>query len=167
MSRRDVLGRGVRVGMLMAGVPGGIWVTFAFGAGLAFMARGNAQAALTAFRDGGILLVGSTATGVLVGVFIGGGLALASQRAAVNSRAWELALVGALLAAVAFPAEILVVALGTNTGPLEMVATVLAWPVMTVVAAVHSADIAGRTRRHKWLWTARRRRQQQPSRPQA
>jgi hypothetical protein len=156
----------MRVGMLMAGVPGGIWVTFAFGAGLAFMARGNAQAALTAFRDGGILLVGSTAAGALMGVLIGGGLALASRRA-VNSRAWELALIGALLAAVAFPAEILAVALGTNTGPLEMVATLLAWPVMTVVAAVHSADIAGRTRRHAWLWTARRRRQQQPSQPQA
>ncbi|SCE47008.1 hypothetical protein GA0115240_16533 [Streptomyces sp. DvalAA-14] len=150
--------------MLMAGVPGGLWVTFAFGAALAFLARGSTQAALSAFRDGGILLVGSSAAGALMGVFIGGGLALASQRA-VDSRAWKPALIGGLLAAMVFPAEVLVVALGTDVGPLEMVVTLLAWPVMTVLAAVHSADIAGRTRHHAWLWTAGRRRQQQPSQP--
>jgi len=150
--------------MLMAGVPGGLWVTFAFGAALAFLVRGNMRSALSAFRAGGILLAGSAVAGALMGVFIGGGLTLTSQRA-VNSRAGQPALIGAVLAALVFPAEILVVALGTDVGPLEMVVTVLAWPVMTVVAAVHSADIAGRTRHHAWLWTPGRRRRQQPSQP--
>jgi hypothetical protein len=164
MKRRDVLGRGVRVGLLMAGVPGGLWVIFAVGVALTLLARGSTQAALSAFRDGGILLVGSSAAGAVMGVIIGGGLALVSRRA-VDGRVWKPVLVGGLLAAVVFPAEIVVVGLGTDFGPLEIVVTLLAWPVMTVVAAVHSADIAGRTRRHAWLWTGLARRRQQPSQP--
>ncbi|MYS22343.1 hypothetical protein GA0115240_140622 [Streptomyces sp. DvalAA-14] len=89
-----------------------------------------------------------------MGVFIGGGLALAYRRA-VDSRSRGPALTGAILAALVFPAEVLDVALGTDVGSLEMATTLLAWPVMTVVAAVHSADIAGRTRHHAWLWTGR------------
>jgi len=164
MKRRETLGRGMRVGLLMAGVPGGLWAIFAFGVALALLARGSTQAALIALRDGGILLVGSSAAGAVMGVVIGSGLALVSRRA-VGSRAWVPALVGGLLAAVVFPAEIVAVALGTDFGPLEIAVTVLAWPVMTVVAAVRSADIEGRTRRQAWLWTGLARRRQQPSPP--
>lgn len=103
-----------------------------------------------------------------MGISVGGGLTLASRRKAGTS-ARRLAFVGALSAAVTFPAELLVVAPATGVGPVEMVVTVLAWPVMTVVAARHSTDIAGLTRAHPWLWTAgpsaRRPRRRQPSQP--
>ncbi|MBR8639958.1 hypothetical protein KEF29_13245 [Streptomyces tuirus] len=63
------------------------------------------------------------------------------------------ALVGALLGVLVFPAEFVVVTLGTDGAYAQLGTTLLAWPVMVVVAAAHSADIVGRTRARRWLWT--------------
>ncbi|MFJ2956569.1 hypothetical protein [Streptomyces sp. NPDC087270] len=148
-------------------MPGGLWATLALGAGLSCLARGRTQDALSALSRCGELVAGSSAAGVLMGICVGGGLTLASRRTGTSAR--RLALLGALAAAVTFPAELLVVALATGVGPVEMVVTVLTWPVMAIVAARHSTDIAGRTRAHPWLWTAgpsaRRPRRRQPSQP--
>ncbi|GGY17107.1 hypothetical protein GCM10010384_23830 [Streptomyces djakartensis] len=86
---------------------------------------------------------------MLMGLIPGGGRALASR---AITRAWGLALVGTLLAVLVFPAEFVVVAIGTGGAYAQLGTTLPAWPVMTVVAAVHSADIAGVSRSRTWLW---------------
>ena len=41
--------------------------------------------------------------------------------------------------------------------------TFLAWPFLTAVAAAHSTDTAGRTRKRTWLWASGPARGQTPS----
>ncbi|WP_031111148.1 hypothetical protein [Streptomyces sp. NRRL S-146] len=123
--RRGIVGRGVRVGLLMACAP----------------ARD--------LRYGGLLTGGSLLAGVLMGSVLAAGLALASR---VATRPGGLTLVAALLGALVFPAVLAVVAIGTDGAVAQLGTTFLAWPVMTAVAAAHGADVAGRTRRRPWLW---------------
>lgn len=92
-------------------------------------------------------MIGSLVAGVLMGLVIGAGLALASR---VITRPGGLALVRGLLGALVFPAEIVAVAIGTDGAIAQFGVTLLAWPVMAVVA-VHSPDVAGRTHRRAWL----------------
>ncbi|WP_189787700.1 hypothetical protein [Streptomyces capitiformicae] len=144
----------MRVGVLMAGVPGIPWAVLALFVGVVELFVGfvgeDTGHAVRALRYSGLLLGGSLVAGVLMGLVIGGGLALASR---VITSSWGLALVGALLGALVFPAEIVAVALGTDAAPAQIGVTLLAWPVMAVVAAVHSPDIAGRTHGWAWLWS--------------
>ncbi|MDX3645432.1 hypothetical protein [Streptomyces sp. MB09-02B] len=114
-----------------------------------FLRGGDTQLAARNVRYAGVLCGGSLVAGVLMGLILGGGLALASRAV---TRGWGLALVGALLGALVFPAEFVVVAWGTGGAYAQLGTTLLAWPIMTVVAAAHSADIAGRSRTHTWLW---------------
>jgi hypothetical protein len=116
--------------------------------------QGDAESAVRDLSFGGLLLGGTLAAGLLMGVILGAGLALVAR---VVTRPWGLALVGALLGALTFPAEIIAVAAGSDAGPGEVATTLLAWPVMVVVAAVHSADIAGLTHKRRWLQAAGRR----------
>lgn len=135
----------------MAGVPGIPWAVLALFVGVVELFVGEDTGhALRALRYSGLLLGGSLVAGVLMGLVIGGGLALASR---VIISSWGLALVGALLGALVFPAEIVAVALGTDAAYAQLGVTVLAWPVMAVVAAVHGPDVAGRTHRRAWLWS--------------
>lgn len=151
MNRQGMLGRGVRVGLLMACVPGIPWAALALGvAAVEFLRGGDTRLAARNVRYGGLLFGGSLLAGVLMGLILGGGLALASR---ATTRAWQLALAGALLGVLVFPAEFVVVAIGTDGAYVQLGTTLLAWPVMTVVAAAHSADIAGRTRTRTWLWS--------------
>lgn len=148
--RPGSVGRGVRVGLLTACVPGIPWAALALGVALVeFLRGGDTELAARDVRYGGLLTAGSLLAGVLMGLILAGGLALASR---VLIRRWGLTLVGALLGALAFPAEFPVVAIGTDGAVAQLGTTFLAWPVMTVVAAAHSTDIAGRTRRRTWLW---------------
>lgn len=151
MNSQGALKRGVRVGMLMAGATGIPWAALALFVGVVELLVGEDTGhAVRALRYGGLLLVGSLAAGVLMGLVIGAGLALASR---VITRPWGLALVGGLLGVLVFPAEIVAVGLGTDAAPAQVGVTLLAWPVMAVVAAVHSPDVAGRTRGWAWLWS--------------
>ncbi|MEU6217856.1 hypothetical protein ABZ845_10095 [Streptomyces sp. NPDC047022] len=43
--------------------------------------------------------------------------------------------------------------MGTFASPPAALTIMLAWPVMTVVAAAHSPDIVGLSRKRAWLWT--------------
>jgi hypothetical protein len=151
MNRQGALGRGVRVGMLMAGAPAIPWAVLALFVGAVELLIGrDTQHAVRALRYCALLLGGSLVAGVLMGLIIGGGLALVSR---AITRTWGLALVGALLGALTFLAEFVVVGVGTDAGYAALGTTLLAWPVMAAVAAAHSADIAGRTRTHAWLWS--------------
>ncbi|WP_406859048.1 hypothetical protein ABZO31_01860 [Streptomyces sp. HUAS MG47] len=91
---------------------------------------------------------GSLVAGVLMGLIIGGGLALASL---AITRTWGLACVGAVLGALSFPLEFVVVGEGTDGAVAIVGTTLLAWPAMAWVAASHSADIVGVTRTRPWL----------------
>jgi hypothetical protein len=110
---------------------------------------GGTRLATRDLRYAAVLSGGSLVVGLLMGLILGGGLALTSLAV---TRGWGLALVGGLLGALVFPAEFVVVTLGTDGAYAQLLTTLLAWPVMTVVAAVHSADIVGRSRAHGWLW---------------
>ncbi|MEU9572689.1 hypothetical protein AB0D62_23045 [Streptomyces massasporeus] len=148
---RGIAGRGVRVGLLMACAPVLPWAALALGVALVEFLRpgGDTRRAARDLRYGGLLTGGSLLAGVLMGLVLAGALALASR---VVSRPGALTLVAALLGALVFPAVFAVVAIGTDGAVAQLGTTFLAWPVMTVVAAAHGSDIAGRTRRRPWLW---------------
>lgn len=151
MDRQGTLRRGMRVGLLMACLPSLPWAALAVAvAAVEFLRGGDTQLATQNVRYAAVLSGGSLVVGVLMGLILGGGLALASRAVA---RVWGLALVGGLLGALLFPAEFVVVTLGTDGAYAQLLTTLLAWPVMTVVAAAHSADIVGRSRTRSWLWT--------------
>ncbi|MEU1914642.1 hypothetical protein [Streptomyces massasporeus] len=149
--RRGIAGRGVRVGLLMACAPVLPWAALALGVALVEFLRpgGDTRLAARDLRYGGLLTGGSLLAGVLMGLVLAGGLALASR---VVTRPWGLTLVSALLGALVFPAVFAVVAIGTDGAVAQLGTTFLAWPVMTAVAAAHGSDVAGRTRRRPWLW---------------
>ncbi|MCX3290154.1 hypothetical protein OR263_26150 [Streptomyces sp. NEAU-H22] len=149
--RRGTVGRGVRVGLPVACAPVLPWAALALGVALVEFLRpgGDTRLADRDLRYGGILTGGSLLAGVLTGLILAGGPALASR---VVTRPWGLTLAGALLGALAFPAVFAVVAIGTDGGVAQLGTTFLAWPVMTAVAAAHGSDIAGRTCRRPWLW---------------
>lgn len=150
--RGGTAGRGVRVGLLMACVPGIPWAALALGVALVeFLRGGDTELAARDVRYGVLLTGGSLLAGVLMGLILAGGLVLASP---VVTRPWALTLTGAVLGALVFPAEFLVVAIGTDGAVAQLGTTVLAWPFMTAVAAAHSTDIVGRTRRRTWLWAS-------------
>ncbi|MEU3888724.1 hypothetical protein [Streptomyces sp. NPDC029041] len=149
------MGRGLRVGLLMACVPGLPWAALALGVALVeFVRGGDTRLAARDLRYGVLLTGGSLLAGVLMGLVLAGGLALAAR---VLTRRWGLTLVGALLGALVFTVEFPVVAIGTDGAFAQLGTTFLAWPFMTAVAALHSTDIAGRTRRRTWLWAPGRR----------
>ncbi|AMW14593.1 hypothetical protein A4E84_37060 [Streptomyces qaidamensis] len=102
-------------------------------------------------RYGVLLTGGSLLAGALMGLILAGGLATAAR---VITRPWGLTLTGALLGALVFPAELAVVAIGTDGAVAQLGTTFLAWPFMTAVAAAHSTDVVGRTRRRTWLWAS-------------
>ncbi|MFF8933312.1 hypothetical protein ACF08O_00945 [Streptomyces paradoxus] len=146
------MGRGVRVGLLMACVPGIPWAALALGVALMeFLRGGDTELAARDVRYAVLLTGGSLLAGVLMDLVLAGGLALASR---VLTRRWGLTLTGALLGALVFPAEFLVVAIGTDGAVAQLGTTFLAWPFLTAVAAAHSTDIAGRTRKRTWLWAS-------------
>lgn len=150
MDRQGTLRRGMRVGLLMACLPSLPWAALAVAvAAVEFLRGGDTQLATQNVRYAAVLCGGSLVVGVLMGLILGGGLALTSRAV---TRVWGLAVVGGLLGALVFPAEFVVVTLGTGGAYAQLLTTLLAWPVMTVVAAVHSADIVGRSRAHGWLW---------------
>ncbi|MEU6510437.1 hypothetical protein [Streptomyces sp. NPDC046942] len=147
---RGVLGRGLRVGLVVAGAPALPWAALLLPAGAVMLGMGVGSAtARSVLRFCGYLIGGTVLVGVLTGLVLAGGLSLAAR---VFTGTRGLGLVGALLAGVVFPAEIFAVAAATDVGPLEFLTTFLLWPVMMVVAGLHSADIVGRTRRRAWLW---------------
>ncbi|MFJ4535449.1 hypothetical protein ACIP39_05705 [Streptomyces tibetensis] len=155
MERQGGVGRAVKVGLLMACVPGLPWAALALGVALVeFLRGGDTRLAARDLRYGGLLTGGSLPAGVLMGLVLAGGLALAAR---VLTRRWGLTVVGALLGALVFPAEFPVVAIGTDGAVAQLGTTFLAWPFMTAVAALHGTDIAGRTRKRTWLWAPGRR----------
>jgi hypothetical protein len=140
------------VGLFMACVPGIPWAALALGVALVeFLRGGDTELAARDVRYGVLLTGGSLLAGALMGLALAGGLALASR---VITRPWGLTVTGALLAALVFPAEFAVVAIGTDGAVAQLGTTFLAWPFMTAVAAAHSTDIVGRTRRRTWLWAS-------------
>ncbi|MFD7244633.1 hypothetical protein [Streptomyces massasporeus] len=149
--RRGIVGRGVRVGLLMACAPVLPWAALALGVALVEFLRpgGDTRLAARDLRYGGLLTGGSLLAGAVMGLVLAGGLALASR---VATRPGGLTLVAALLGALVFPAVFVVVAIGTDGAVAQLGTTFLAWPVMAAVAAAHGADVAGRTRRRPWLW---------------
>jgi hypothetical protein len=149
--RRGIVGRGVRVGLLMACAPVLPWAALALGVALVEFLRPGGDTLLAArdLRYGGLLTGGSLLVGVLMGLVLAGGLAVVSR---VVTRPGGLTRVAALLGALVFPAVLVVVAIGTDGAVAQIGTTFLAWPVMTTVAAAHGSDIAGRTRRRRWLW---------------
>ncbi|MFI8890480.1 hypothetical protein [Streptomyces paradoxus] len=145
----------------MACVPGIPWAALALGVALVeFLRGGDTELAARDVRYGVLLTGGSVLAGVLMGLVLAGGLALASR---VLTRRWALTLTGALLGALVFPAEFLAVAIGTDGAFAQLGTTFLAWPVMTAVAAAHSTDIVGRTRERAWLWASGPAQGQRPS----
>jgi hypothetical protein len=136
----------------MACVPGIPWAALALGVALVeFLRGGDTELAARDVRYGMLLTGGSLSAGALMGLILAGGLALASR---VVTRPWAITLTGALLGALVFPVEFLVVAIGTDGAVAQLGTTFLAWPFMTAVAAAHSTDIVGRTRRRTWLWAS-------------
>lgn len=149
-SAQGMMARSVRVGLLMAGVPGIPWAAITLAVAVVELFRGaGPQLAVRDMRYCGLLFGGSLLAGVLMGLILAGGLVVASH---LVTRAWGLAVVGALVGTVVFPAELVVVAIGTDGAYLEIGTTLLAWPAMAAVAGAHSADVVGRTRTHAWLW---------------
>ncbi|MFF9030998.1 hypothetical protein [Streptomyces iakyrus] len=145
----------------MACVPGIPWAALALGVALVeFLRGGDTELAARDVRYGVLLTGGSLLAGALMGLVLAGGLALASR---VVTRPWAITLTGALLGALVFPAEFLVVAIGTDGAVAQLGTAFLAWPFMTAVAAAHSTDIVGRTRRRAWLWAPGRGQTQGPT----
>ncbi|MGW7522950.1 hypothetical protein [Streptomyces sp. NPDC054783] len=147
---RGTLGRGLRVGLVMAGVPAVPWAALCLVVAAAeCLGGGDTELAAFDLRGFGLLVGGGLLAGVLMGLGLAGGLALASR---VLRGTGGLTLVGALLGGLVFPAEFVVVGVASDGGYAEFGTTFLLWPVMTAVAGAHGADIVGRTRRRGWLW---------------
>ncbi|KOV61660.1 hypothetical protein [Streptomyces sp. MMG1121] len=150
MGGSGTLGRGLRVGILVAGLPALPWAALCPPVAVVESVKGTGTAmAVTDLRFLGFLVGGGAHVGVLTGLVLAGGLSLAAR---VFTGTGPLAVAGALLAGLVFPADIVAVGAATDGGPGEIAATFLLWPVMAVVAGAHSADTVGRTRKRRWLW---------------
>lgn len=150
MDEQGTLGRGTRVGLLAAGAPAPPWAALCpTVAAVEFLRGGDTEFAAADLRAFALLVGGSLVTGVVTGLVLAGALA-AAARLLRGTRG--LALTGALLCGLLFPAELVVVGAATHGGHAEIGTTFLLWPVMTGVPGAHSADIVGRARRRRWLW---------------
>ncbi|MGW1164927.1 hypothetical protein [Streptomyces sp. NPDC002550] len=148
---RGTLGRGLRVGLVMAGAPALPWAVLCLAVAAAECLRGgDTEIAAFDLRAFGLLVGGGLPAGVLMGLVLAGGPALASR---VLRGTGGLALVGALLGGLVFPVEFVVVGVASDGGYAEFGTTFLLWPVMTAVAGMRGSDIVGRTHRRGWLWT--------------
>ncbi|PKW10168.1 hypothetical protein SAMN05428944_2652 [Streptomyces sp. 1222.5] len=151
MSGRGTVGRAVRVGLVVSGVPVLPWAGLCLLVAVVEHVRGGdtAQAAAD-LRGLGVLLGGGALVGVLTGLVLAGVLTLVSRP--VRGTA-GLAWAGTLTASVLFPAEFAVVGVASDGGYAEFALTFLLWPVMAAVAGLHAADVVGRARTRDWLWT--------------
>ncbi|MGM9468515.1 hypothetical protein [Streptomyces murinus] len=147
MVRQGAVRRGMRFGVRVGVIPAVFWgILFLFVAVAPF-----GSGPLAVLRPGLIAVVGSLAAGVLLGVVMGAALAVAPQW--LVSRGPLRGLLAAGLAGVLFQAEVAVVAVVTDVGYGPTLAAFLATPAVAALAAAHSGDIAGRSRRHPWLWS--------------
>lgn len=139
--------RGLRFGVRIGSVTAVFWGVLFLVATVASFRHGP----LTVLGLGLLAVVGSLGAGSLLGVVTGAVLAIAP--AWLVSRALLRGLLAAVLGGVLFLAEVVVVAVATEVsyGPTGL--TFLAVPVVAVATALHSGDIAGRTRRRPWLWS--------------
>lgn len=88
-----------------------------------FLRGGDTELAARDVRYGGLLTGGSLLAGVLMGLILAGGLALAPR---VVIRPWGLTLTGVLLGALVFPTEFPVAAIGTDGSVAQLGTTFLA-----------------------------------------
>ncbi|MFY4723690.1 hypothetical protein [Streptomyces sp. LaBMicrA B280] len=145
--RQGAVPRGMRFGPRVGVIPAVFWGIFFRFVAVAPFGPGP----LAVLRPGLIAVVGSLAAGILLGVPMGAALAVAPRW--LVARGPLRGLPAAVLAGVLFQAEVAVVAVVTEGGYGPTLLAFLATPVVAVAAAVHSDDIAGRTRRHPWLWS--------------
>ncbi|MGM9444570.1 hypothetical protein ACTAF0_30615 [Streptomyces murinus] len=147
MVRQGAVRRGMRFGVRVGVIPAVFWgILFLFVAVAPF-----GSGPLAVLRPGLIAVVGSLAAGVLLGVVMGAAPAVAPQW--LVSRGPLRGLLAAGLAGVLFQAEVAVVAVVTDVGYGPTLLAFLATPAVAALAAAHSGDIAGRSRRHPWLWS--------------
>ncbi|MGW2486742.1 hypothetical protein ACWCV9_05905 [Streptomyces sp. NPDC001606] len=150
MNGRGTLGRAVRVGLLVAGVPALPWAALCLVvAAVEFLRGGDTALAAADLRAAGLLVGGTLLVGALTGLVLAGVLTLVARLLRGTA---GLVLAGALLVGLLFPAVLLLLGAASDGGYAEIAVAFLLWPVMAGVAAVHSPDIVGRTRDRAWLW---------------
>ncbi|TXJ76453.1 hypothetical protein E2C11_22080 [Streptomyces lavendulae] len=147
MVRRGAVPRGLRFGIRVGVIPAAFW-------GVLFLVLTVASARygpLAVLGRGLIVVVGSLGVGALLGVATGAVLAVAPDW--LVSRGPLRGVLAAVVAGGLFQAEVVLVLVAMYGGYGQTLLAFLATPAVAVAAAAHSGDIAGRSRRHPWLWS--------------
>ncbi|MGW4564114.1 hypothetical protein ACWEN3_17430 [Streptomyces sp. NPDC004561] len=108
---------------------------------------GHWHGLLSAFVSGLILVGGSLIAGAVLGLLLGAALALAPDW--LTSHGLLRRLLAGFVAGTLFLGEAVV---SVEGGILPVLLVIACTPVVGAVAAACSGDIAGRSRRHAWLW---------------
>ncbi|MBN0047625.1 hypothetical protein JS756_26660 [Streptomyces actuosus] len=139
--------RGLRFGLVVGGVCavgwGAVWTAAVMVASVVAPWR----AVLPALLSEVVLMGGSLSVGAALGLLLGAALALAPGRLTTHGLLRRL--LAGVVAGTLFVGEAVVSAEG---GIQQVLSTLAAVPVVGAAAAACSGDIAGRSRRHAWLW---------------
>ncbi|MBC2869519.1 hypothetical protein [Streptomyces mexicanus] len=145
--KRGVVMRGLRFGLVVGGGCalgwGAVWTASVTVAAVLGQWHGVPLALVSEV----ILVGGSLFEGVVLGLLLGATLAVAPDW--LTSRGLLRRLLAGLVAGTLFLGEVLV---SMEGGILPVLSMILCIPVVGAVAAACSGDIAGRSRRHAWLW---------------
>ncbi|MFF4401657.1 hypothetical protein [Streptomyces sp. NPDC001480] len=137
----------MRFGLVVGGVCalgwGAVWTAGVIGA----LVLGHWHVVPSALVSEVILVGGSLFAGALLGLLLGVTLALAPGW--LTSHGLLCRLLAGFVAGPLFLGEVVV---SVEGGILPVLLTIVGIPVIGVVAAACSGDIAGRNRRHAWLW---------------
>ncbi|MGW4273034.1 hypothetical protein ACWEGQ_11870 [Streptomyces seoulensis] len=145
--KRGVVMRGLRFGLVVGGVCALGWGAVWTAGVMVAVVLGHWHDVPSALVSEVILVGGSLFAGVVLGLLLGAMLALAPDW--LTSRGLLRRLLVGLVAGTLFLGEVLV---STEGGILPVLSMLLCIPVVGAVAAACSGDIAGRSRRHAWLW---------------
>lgn len=145
--KRDVVMRGLRFGLVVGGVCalgwGVVWTAGVI-VGLVLRDWHDVPSALVSEV---ILVGGSLSVGAVLGLVLGGTLALAPGR--LTSHGLLRRLLAGVVAGTLFFGEVVV---SVEGGILPTLVMIMAIPAVGVLAAACSRDISGSSRRHAWLW---------------
>lgn len=145
--KHGVVMRGLRFGLIVGGVCavgwGALWTAGVMVAAVLGRWRGVPSALVAE----AILVSGSLIAGAMLGLLLGVALALAPGW--LISHGLLRRLLAGVVAGMLFLGEVVV---GVEGGILPALVMIVCIPLVGAVAAVCSGDIAGRSRRHSWLW---------------
>ncbi|MGW7259004.1 hypothetical protein [Streptomyces sp. NPDC054834] len=139
--------RGLRFGLVVGGVCalgwGAVWTASVMVASV----MGHWHVVPSALVSEALLVGGSLFAGAALGLLLGATLALAPGR--LTSHGLLRRLLAGVVAGTLFLGEAVV---SVEGGILPVLLMIVGVPAVGAVAAACSGDIAGRSRRHAWLW---------------